>query len=77
MVKIQVPFGMGAATQNHNVAIRSSFYQSINESTGCEDYDSYELHHPPCEKTQETHICYGASYDPSALEVGGEMLGSV
>lgn len=39
-----------------------AYYQSIDdhEPTVHEDYDTYELHHPPCEKTKESY--YDASF---------------
>mmetsp|Transcript_8527 Transcript_8527/g.19087 ORF Transcript_8527/g.19087 Transcript_8527/m.19087 type:complete len:149 (-) Transcript_8527:143-589(-) len=40
----QVPSGPG-------VAQNASNYRSVVEPTGYEDYDTYELHHPPCERT--------------------------
>mmetsp|Transcript_16417 Transcript_16417/g.29816 ORF Transcript_16417/g.29816 Transcript_16417/m.29816 type:complete len:163 (+) Transcript_16417:232-720(+) len=48
---------------------------SLDEPTGCEDYDMYELHHPPCERAHEhaSHASYyDASYDPGS-QSGGEM----
>lgn len=33
----------------------SNCYRSVDEPTGCEDYDRYELHHPPCERTQVSY----------------------
>ena len=59
----QIPSGMGATSPDSNC------YRSVDEPTRCEDYDTYELHHPPCERTQVSH-CDG-SYVPSGG--GGEM----
>eukprot|EP01083_Nonionella_stella_P036840 100481_1 len=56
----QVPSGMGVA---QNVTT-TNCYRSLGEPTECEDYDRHELHHPPCERTQESY--YEASYDPNA-----------
>jgi len=50
----------------------SGAYRSVKEPSHFEDYDRYELHHRPSEKTQFSY--YSASYDPSAN--GGES-GSV
>ena len=42
----------------------SQVHRSMDD---CEDYDAYELHHPPCEMTRESY--YDASYDPAPLGV--------
>eukprot|EP00581_Thalassiosira_minuscula_P011841 CAMPEP_0183725946 /NCGR_PEP_ID=MMETSP0737-20130205/21939_1 /TAXON_ID=385413 /ORGANISM="Thalassiosira miniscula, Strain CCMP1093" /LENGTH=166 /DNA_ID=CAMNT_0025957125 /DNA_START=188 /DNA_END=688 /DNA_ORIENTATION=+ len=60
----QVPSGMGAA---QNIT-RSNCYRSLDEPTSCEDYDQYELHHPPCSKTQASY--YDTSYDPNSTASG-------
>ena len=46
----------------HSMA--SPLYRSVAEPTKYEDYDNYEMHHPPSEKTQVSY--YEASFDPSA-----------
>lgn len=61
----QVPLGLGVGVAQN--ATKSNCYRSVHEPTGCEDYDTYELHHPPCERTQVPPY-----YDDS-FDSGGEM----
>ena len=56
---VQVPSGIGVAQP----ATKSNCYRSVDEPTGSEDYDVYELHHSPCQRTE---------YDPHSGS-GGEV----
>ena len=57
--------GSGVVVQQ---TMTSRLYRSVVEPTRYEDYDHYELHHPPSEKTQFSY--YDASYDPNIGAVG-------
>mmetsp|Transcript_35469 Transcript_35469/g.75741 ORF Transcript_35469/g.75741 Transcript_35469/m.75741 type:complete len:191 (+) Transcript_35469:301-873(+) len=57
----QLPTGMGVA---HDV-IKWNCYWSVDEPTGCEDYDGHELHHPPCKKTHESY--FNDSYETCGM----------
>ena len=39
-------------------------YRSVEEPTQNEDYDNYELHHPPCEKTIVSYYD-NANFEPN------------
>mmetsp|Transcript_4566 Transcript_4566/g.11512 ORF Transcript_4566/g.11512 Transcript_4566/m.11512 type:complete len:152 (-) Transcript_4566:203-658(-) len=53
-------------------SVKSNCYRSVAEPTALEDYDTYELHHPPCERTMrmEYHFDGDAHVDPGGGEMG-------
>ena len=61
---VQVPSGIGVAQP----ATKSNCYRSVDEPTGSEDYDVYELHHSPCQRTE---------YDPHSSSGSGGEVGSI